>query len=384
MTGRSGSLSVLLVEDDEENLDLLIESLPDTVSGFTIEWESCGDFEEAIRRVGLRRYDLIVTDIYRDGRDQEKEIAEDEKALDILEGIRNTRFCPVVAFTDGSVPKSFKEGPFVKFADKSTGNEDILDKMKELINTGIPEIARKLHDELDRAAGSYLWGFLEEKWDDLRDVFSTPDILERLVRRRASIQIGRLDPSASRPSEVERVDGMEFYIYPPVSGAEIRLGQILQHKNEENYRVVLTPHCHLTVQPGKKKPGAEYVLVAGTVSAQKLLKDNPLQGGTNEKRLNDLRRKTQSPANLGKPEGRYWFLPRFLQMPDLYCDFSQIESLSFDTIDTEFERFAVLDTPFAEALQSCFTRFHSAVGLPRLEIDKFQHLIPNSDDNENH
>ena len=123
-------------------------------------------------------------------------------------------------------------GPFVRFADKSTGNEDIVGKMEELIATGIPEIAKKLHDELDRAAGSYLWEFLEGNWDGLQDNLSDPDILERLVRRRASIQIGRLDPDEPLPTEVENVAGMEFYIYPPVSGEEIRLGQILQHKNQ--------------------------------------------------------------------------------------------------------------------------------------------------------
>ena len=267
--------------------------------------------------------------------------------------------------------------------DKSTGNEDILDKMKELIDTGIPEIARKLHDELDRAAGSYLWGFLEENWDDLRDGFSTPDILERLVRRRASIQIGRLDPGAFLPTEVERIEGIEFYIYPSVSGEEIRLGQILQHKNEKDYSVVLTPHCHLTVQKGKRRTNAEYVLVARTVPAQGLLKKHPPKGSTNDKKLNDLASKMQSPArHLGRPDGRYWFLPRFLNMPDLYCDFLRIESLSFVTIESEYERFAVLDTPFAEALQSCFSRFYSAVGLPSLQISKFQHLIPGGDDGQ--
>ena len=378
MIGSSQKFSVLLVEDDEENLGLLMESLPETLPN--IDWEPCSDFEEAVRRIRLRRYDLIVTDIYRDEEGHEK---EDEGALDIVEIIRKTRFCPVVVFTDGSFPQSIKVGPFVRFADKSKGNEDIEDKIEELIDTGIPEIAKKLHDELDRAAGSYLWEFLEVNWADLQNDFSTPDILERLVRRRASIQIGRLEPGASFPTEVERVEGMEFYIYPSVSGKEIRLGQILQHKNEEDYRVVLTPHCHLTVQPGQNRPRAEYVLVAGTVSAQDLLKQHPLQGGTNEKKLDDLRRKTQAPVDLGRPNGRYWFLPHFLQMPDLYCDFLQIESLSFDTIDSEYERFAVLDTPFAEALQSCFTRFYSAVGLPGLQIDRFQHLILDEDVGKN-
>lgn len=380
MTGGSQNLSVLLVEDDEENLELLKESLPETIFGHNIEWEPCDDFEEAVRLVGLRRYDLIVTDIYRDGEGHEK---EDEGALDIVEIIRQTRFCPIVVFTDGSFPQSIKVGPFVRFADKSTGNEDIVGKIEELIATGIPEIAKKLHDELDRAAGSYLWEFLEGNWDGLRDNLSDPDILERLVRRRASIQIGRLDPDEPLPTEVERVVGMEFYIYPPVSGEEIRLGQILQHKNEEDYRVVLTPHCHLTVQPGQNRPRAEYVLVAGTVPARDILEQYPPEGRTNDRKLRNLARKMQSPADLGRPNGRYWFLPQFLSMTDLYCDFLQIESLSFDTIDSEYERFAVLDTPFAEALQSCFTRFYSAVGLPGLQIDKFQHLILDGDDGRN-
>ena len=254
--------------------------------------------------------------------------------------------------------------------------------MKEIIDTGIPEIARKLHDELDRAAGSYLWEFLEGHWDDLKNDLSASDVLERLVRRRASIQIGRLDPDATLPAEVERVEGLEFYIYPPVSGEEIRLGQILQLKNQEEYRVVLTPHCHLTVQQGETKPKADYVLVARTVPARDILEQYPPEGRTNDRKLSNLARKTQSPADLGQPNGRYWFLPYFLNMPDLYCDFLQIESLSFDTIESEYVRFAVLDTPFAEALQSCFARFYSAVGLPGLQMDRFQHLILNGDDDK--
>jgi len=62
-------------------------------------------------------------------------------------------------------------------------------------------------------------------------------------------------------------------------------------------------------------------------------------------------------------------------MPDLFCDFLQLESIPYEEIRDQHERFAVLDTPFAEALQSCFTRFYSAVGLPILNVDRFRHLI---------
>ncbi len=378
MTDHGITLHILLVEDDEENLDLLLETLPDSLGGYGLEWEPCSDFAEAMKRVATRRYDMIVTDIYRDRPGHKKGIEiEDEKAGDIISGIRSKRFCPIVAFTDGSAPQSFKEGPFVKLADKSRGNEDIVAKLQELLTTGIPGIARKLHDDLDRASGSYLWDFLEGNWERLHENgLAEPSVLERLVRRRAAMQIGRLDPVADDPAEVETVEGVEYYIHPPVSG-ELRLGEILRHKTDGSFRVVLTPHCHLAIQPGKKEPRAEYILTVKTVPAKELLKTYPPQGNSEDKKLKSLGRMMQSPVrdNRLQPEGRYWFLPGFLDMPDLYCDFLQLESIPYKDALDRHERFAVLDTPFAEAFQSCFTRFYSAVGLPGLDPARMKHLI---------
>ncbi len=377
MIASGAVIDILLIEDDPENLKLLMESLPTSLAGHTLHWEPCSDFEEAVRSVMIRRYDVIVTDIYRDRKDKQKGADPgDEKARDIIEEIRSKRFCPVVAFTDGSAPQTFREEPFLRLADKSQGNKDILVKLEELLLTGIPAIARRLHDELDRAAGSYLWGFLERNWDQLRDAgLGNPEILERIVRRRASVQIGRLDPSAEDTKELGSVEGVEFYICPTISPKELRLGEILMRRGSQDFRVVLTPHCHLTVQPKATTPRAEFVLTVRTVAAKELLQRHPPEGGTPEKKLRSLGRCLQSPPEVGQPNGRYWFLPKFLKMPDLYCDFLQVESLEFGVIEKEYERFAVLDAPFAEALQSCFTRFYSAVGLPLLMPDRFMHLI---------
>lgn len=378
MTDHGITLHILLVEDDEENLKLLMESLPPELDNYHLQWEDCADFEDAITRVATRRYDLVVTDIYRDRRDRRKGIdPEDDRAKDIVAQIRSARFCPVVSFTDGSFPPSLQEGPFVKLADKSKGNDQIIEKMRELLATGIPGIAKRLHDELDRASGSYLWDFLEENWESLvGNGLAEPSVLERLVRRRAAMQIGRLDPVADDPAEVETVEGVEYYIHPPVSD-ELRLGEILRHKEDESFRVVLTPHCHLAVQPGKEEPRAEYILTVKTVPAKELLKTYPPQGNSEDKKLKSLGRMMQSPVrdNRLQPEGRYWFLPGFLDMPDLYCDFLQLESIPYKDALERHERFAVLDTPFAEAFQSCFTRFYSAVGLPGLDPARMKHLI---------
>ena len=368
MTGEQKTeLCVLLVEDDRENLDLLLESLPSEIDEHALHWEGCADFDEALRRVEVRRYDLVVTDIYRDREDRQKGInPDDDRARDIVARIRDARFCPVVAFTDGSFPASLQEGPFVKLADKSKGDDQVIEKLKELLDTGIPGIARKLHDELDRAGGSYLWNFLEGDWERLRkNGLAEPLVLERLIRRRAAMQIGRLDPVAQDPSEVDSVEAVEYYIHPPVS-EELRLGEILKHKEGDAFRVVLTPHCHLAVQDGAEGPRAEFVLTVKTVRPTDIPDAFPPPGRTEAKKLRNLARYAQSPAELGKPRGRYWFLPCFLDMPDLFCDFLQLESIPYQEINADYSRFAVLDTPFAEALQSCFARFYSAVGLPGL------------------
>lgn len=379
MTTESASLHVLLVEDDTESLGLLMKTLPTNIAGFEIQWEPCDNFDEAVKRATSWHYDVIVTDIYRD-RTGGKKGAEvgDEKAKDVIASVRKRRFCPVVAFTDGSAPQTFNEGPFIRLADKTTGNADILAKMEDLLKTGIPAIARKLHDEIDGVSCPYLWDFLEANWSRLQDNGVTdPAILERLIRRRVALQIGRLSPSPEGPAEVGKIEGVEFYIYPPIA-SDIRLGEVSQHTKDKTFRVVLNPHCHLAVQPGDDQPRAEYVLTVKAIPARDVISrmcEKPWRGNEPEK-MDDLRRRVQSPADrLGKPKGRFWFLPAFLDIPDMYCDFQQLESVEYKTFQLEYARIAVLDAPFAEALQSCFAQFYLDVGIPGLNVERFKRLI---------
>lgn len=366
------TLHILLVDDDQESLHLLMESLPSEVSGHTITWEGCNDFDEAIQRVRERRYDVVVTDVYRDRTSEAKTpVTGDPRAGDIVTAIRGLRFSPVLLFTDGTFPAEYEEGPFLKLADKSRGNDAILEKLSELLDTGIPELARRLHDDLDRTSGSYVWGFLEDNWAALHEggLTSLP-VLERLLRRRAATQLGRLDPEVG--GELGAVEGAEFYLHPPIS-EELRLGEIVEGADDD-YRVVLTPHCHLTIQPGAAAPRADFVLTVRTVDVRTLFADQPLTG-TRESRLKELRRRLQSPAGFGKPAGRYWFLPGILEMGHRFADFLQLESLPYERIRDDYRSIAVLDVPFAEALQSCFVRFYSAVGLPILQAERFEELL---------
>jgi len=376
----TSALDILLMDDDPEVLDQLKDSLPKEFRGYAIRWDPCGSFEDALQRIQTRRYDLVVTDVYRDQKNQKKGTDPGAaKGVINVEAIRGKRFCPVIAFSDGSMPEGFKVGPFTRFADKSPGNQQILEQMGLIFDTGIPQVASKLHNELDGVGCSYMWEFLESNWETLRqNGVQIGTVSERLIRRRAAIQLGRIDPSKSETCEVQHIEGVEFYIFPKLSQVEYRLGEIIRKKGAEEYRVILTPHCHLTIQTGEVAPRADYVLTVRTIPAAQLIADKTAKKKTLEQKKDALRRCIKSSPEVGRPEARYWFLPRFLGMSDSYCDFMRIESLVYQTVATDYEPFAVLDSPFAEALQACFTKFYGAVGLPNLRSEGFTYLVPQS------
>jgi hypothetical protein len=250
----------------------------------------------------------VVTDIYLRNKGASAGTGE-AKAIDVIEEIRKTRFCPIVAFTSASPPESLQKTNFLRLASKSQGDKELLAEIEALLSSGIPQSVRRMHDELDRSSSSYLWQFLDSRWDEIGKLFSEhPGLLDRLVRRRAAIQLTRLNEEDG--GERRKVEGIEYYICPPIAGEELRLGEIIRHREKGWLRVVLTPHCHLTVQPKETAPRAEKVL---TVLARPVedvfnrikVKDgkslNPWTGTPSE--VDDkLRRRIGIPAQqVGKP-----------------------------------------------------------------------------------
>ncbi len=372
-------LNILVVDDDPEVITGLQKTLPHKINEYNILWEfeKTLSHEVIIDLMKVRRFDLIVLDIYRDRSDKIKKLPEDRKASGkIIQSIRLTRFCPIVVYSDGTLPEEIKLSAFIQYADKAAGNDRLVEKIKNIIMTGVPEMARKLHDELDRSSGSYLWNFLEENWSHLqKEEKINKQVLERLIRKRAAMQIGRL--SSDDGKELENIEGLEFYIRPPISGDTYRLGEVIRHKQTKEFRILLTPHCYLTIQKAETKPRADFVLTVKLVNAKniiKQLKGDKAWKGTAAEVIEIVRKRIKSPADLGRPDGRYWFLPGFLDIPDMYSDFLQLESVPYETLQNDYERMATLDIPFAEALQSCFTKFYSAVGLPNLIPENFRRI----------
>lgn len=379
MNDAPDTFEILVVDDDAEVIEQLKKLLPVNIGTNPVAWEYCGSFDDALALLRRRRFDVLVSDIYR-GRDKgQKTIAQgDARARELVDEIRARRFCPIVLFTDGQLPADLVQRPFVWSADKGVPKfEDRLSALiAEAISTGLPSIARRLHDELDRYAGSYVWRFLADRWDDLkaRHALDTPT-LERIIRRRAAVHLARVDGTGDGVAARANIDPVDYYIYPPISKF-IRLGEIIRRKGTSEFRIVLTPHCFLVVQPGQAFPRADHVLTARALPATELREDWKW-ASTDVEVADQLRRRTSFPAaRTGVPEGRYCFLPGFLDIPDLYCDLMQIESLGIKTVTDDFERVAVLDWPFAEALQACLTALYGSVGVPSLSTVSVKHLGP--------
>ena len=377
MSNGNTRLQVLLVEDEPDDLSQYKRDFPSVFSSCEVEADihPCVSFDDAFARTSnpLHRYDLIISDTYK-GPIQNR----DAQVMIMVNNYKGTRFCPLVVYSSGVKPTELVETAFVVWADKGKSG-DIERAISQLLKTNIPQLARKLHDELESGASSYLWNFLEEKWDQLNKPSSLDiAVMERMVRQRAAIQIGNIDSVSGTTGLLER-HAPEYYVYPPFDNAHFNLGDVLRSKKDQtDWRVILTPHCHLFKQPSQMKPRAEHVLLVKVINAETVLGEKLINAKTidEERQKKKLELWSRSPAQTGRtPEGRHWYLPGFLDIPHSFCDFLQIDSVPYETLATDFEHIATLTHPFAEALQSCFTGFYAAIGIPNRNIVSIKSML---------
>lgn len=373
-------LNILLVEDDASDMKAYLRDLPEVfrTAGVEPKIHPTKSFTTASKLIEQShiRFDLILSDTYRGNRKD-----RDAAVIAMVNKYREGRFCPLIVFSASSMPSTLDPGAFVLWADKSV-NGDIESAIRKMLLTGIPQLARSLHDELDRAAGGFLWQFLEVNWARLwPNGNPEASVLARLVRRRAALRIAEMNESSSGLQPVGSVAGLEYYIYPELDRNSFKLGQIFcKNGAPTEFRVILTPHCHLTVQSGQQAPRAEYVLTVKVVLASHVLGAEKISNARAAQILHQhkkLRTWATPPSGqeVGKPEGRYWFLPAFLDIPHSYCDFQQIEAIAYSELKTAYRTIAVLAPPFAESLQTCFVAYHSGVGIPNIDPGSISSLL---------
>jgi hypothetical protein len=374
------NLNILLVEDDPGDMKSYCRDFPDVfeASGIQATIHPAKTFSMAYKLIEQShiRFDLILSDTFRGNRRN-----RDAAVIAMVNKYRGGRFCPLIVFSASAKPDNLEIGAFVMWADKSV-KAGIESAIKKMVATGIPQLARRLHDELDRTAGGFLWQFLEVNWDKLwPDGKPDVNVLERLVRRRAALQLSEITGNTGAPEPVASIAGLEYYTYPPLHRGGFRLGHIIKNNTSvTDIRVVITPHCHLTIQQAQTEPRAKHVLTVKTTGANVVLGAEKL---TNAKTLDETKRDKKlktwatppSGEPVGLPEGRFWFLPAFLEIPHSYVDFQQMESLLYSDLISNFTPLATLTPPFAESLQSCFLAYYAGVGIPNIRPESIRNLL---------
>jgi hypothetical protein len=365
------NLQVLLVEDDPDYMAALKRDLPEVFRecGVTADLHAVESFDTANAMIDdpSRRFDLILSDTYKG-----EYTHINAAAVEMVRKYRAGRFCPLIVFSASTRPPELSPKAFVIWADKAEP-DGIKKAIQQMLATSVPQIARALHEELDKLAGTYLWGFLDDNWDRLvAGQHVEGDSLVRLIRRRAALQLAEITYTPSGPQHLTEVSGHEVYVYPPLNEIHYSLGEVIRKRADLNdIRVILTPHCYLALQRGQAMPRADFVVTVKARPVAGVLGDKltTAKAGDPVAFLKKVGTWINPPSHeqVGKPEGRYWYLPQFLDIPHLYCDFLQVESIPYAQLEQEYEELAVLTPPFAESLQACYGAFHGSVGIPNVK-----------------
>lgn len=369
--------NVLLIEDDDTVRRQVREYLEqESFASRKLNITDIADINQALNIIRERKADLVILDVYR-GTAQK---GGEQIGIRVLESIKRSGFVPVVLYT--ALPEGLESqiARFVRLVSKDAGGlERLKNEITELFRIRIPQIHRAVVNQLDHTLSSYMWEFVQTRWDEFEPFIEDSEFLRLIVQRLVmTFTHGEMDsmieevygtPKPDQPNEEDCVHPALYYIKPPI-GQNPELGDIRlrQSSATKEYLVVLWPSCDMVLTK-KRKPKTEYVLcvIASLAKGEEEIQEwvNGFSATKQEKveRLINNTRNTK-----GKSPDRYHFLPGIWDIPDLVVDFQKLEHVGLDDI-RKYNCIATLASPFAEAFAARFQRYIGRLGTPDINTD---------------
>jgi len=374
---------VLFVDDENDFCKSVREELEgeEINGGGRLHIKTMTNFDDTLAELEARRYDVLVLDVMLGDAGK---VLEKDKGREVLDLIKQRRFIPVVFYT--ALPELVRdieaqERPLVQVVEKTTAFEPVLEAIREILATGIPAINRALIHHLETVQRDYMWDFVAKHWEQYGEQ-SDYTALAYLMASRLAVSLSgpgiqKLAEDLGGPVGKAIRDGMahplQYYILPPVQGSSPRAGDLYRGKigEQSGYWILLTPSCDMVHNKAEKallalcEPLEEYPeFIAYKKSCESSEKPSNGTAGKLRSLLTNNRQKK------GRQPERYYCLPGALSVPGLVVDFQQLVTLPRGELDTDtLERIASLDSPFAEALISRFTRYFGRLGTPDLDTD---------------
>lgn len=363
---------VLYVEDDPTMLRQVKEYLDGEAFGFgPVKCTGISSFDEALPLLRERKVDLIILDIYRGDTTR-----SDRAGLDVLQMWRQTGFAPVIVHTALAEEIAGHGGVFVRVVPKEANSlEKLAAEMRDLFATNIPQIHRAIIEHVDASLRGYMWGFVGDRWSEMKRLATGGDFV-RLLLRRLGVELTRgLAPLISQlypgtgvvDPKPDKVHPVEYYIKPPVSD-DPQLGDLrrLVRGNVETLHAIVWPSCDLVTRCGAQKVDkalAARVRPLTEFSEYKkwASQESPSKSATSA--LHDLMKNNRQ----GEQSERYYFLPSAWDMPASVVDLADLEHVALAELNSA-PCDATIASPFAESMAAQFVRYLARLGTPDLDL----------------
>ena len=357
-------MNTLFVDDDAN-------SIAPAMDVFRDNGETCQSLSFNEYKTSTLKPDIIVLDMMNGG------AIDDPKGSfgnNIYLQIWDTSFCPIIIYSANPDLSDAPDHPFIKKIKKGAGSEsEVWDAAKEFEPYLLQK--KRLGDEIDTVLNKTLR-------DTAPAVFrpghlDEDDIFLRVTRRRIAAEMsGGIDPQIPlRP--------YEQYIFPVV-GDDWLQGDIIKHKTNNTFFLVLTPSCDLVKRSGKIKAGTilcakchpyEKSLITPFLKAKKAsdceickskdcITKKPACDTQKEKDFQ--KRKVEEFTSLlnGGVVGKYFVLPMIESIiPDMLANLKDFHLITVEQMDN-YERIVSIDSPFREQLSWVFVSIAGRPGMP--------------------
>lgn len=362
---------LLVVEDDPQMQKDLYEYFHGReIAGAPINVNITADFQEVLRTIGFREADLIVLDVF------EGPSLARASGLDVLRAVQEAGFVGVVLYTAHPEKVEDFRNVFVRLVGKDVGSLDaLLRQIEDLFTRGVPQLHRALSQHLQVTLRDYMWGFVQENWEDLSAISGSPEFVRVVLNRLAATLsregidgvIGEIFGEGAKEGIVtDCVHPAEVYIMPPIDPTYARLGdvRIRLSKDGPEYLIVVWPSCDL-FKSVTRRPKTDRVLCVAASrldNTDEFLKWRESKSGTARGKLAEMMKNRRSLA----PD-RYHYLPGLCNVPDLVVDFQKVETIDLDEL-CGMACPATIASPFAESIEARFLHYIGRLGTPDLDI----------------
>lgn len=386
MTPQEVAYRILIVDDDAEMVEQVQELLEEELQDLgRVAFETEQDFSAAEDHLTRSDFDLVVLDV-RDAADRGPSDIIEGRGRELHERIAKIRWVPVVFFT--GVPqqvRALEKPPLVTVITKND-----LDGMVTAVRQGLLSDVSALTRRISGLVEGYVREFMRDvvapHWDKMAGADQNEIALVIINRLAAWLREEGLRALHNAvDGDIVKAPGQasaaRVYLIPPVTHHLTSTDLLLDP--EGGWWLVLTPACDLYEDhpsanlQNPRTAKAQYVRLA---KADRVFTDDAsgsespaiatwLASAKSNKDKEQVKHVFRPDSN------RYRALPRFLDVPDLVVDFENVRSVELAEVQAAWKRVATLDSPYAEAMLTSYSRSVGRVGTPDISFDTVQRQL---------